>query len=78
MSLAPIDDRCFGQLTFTVKPGMVNYLGNFMFDMRNGPQHIGDTPDVVGAYLAKELPDMKLPVEATPVKTVFNPGSNCV
>jgi len=69
---------CRGRLEFTIKPGVVNYVGDFLFDRHTGPQLIGQNPAVLSEYLAKELPNQKFPIESIPSRTIFNPGSGCL
>jgi hypothetical protein len=74
----PMNPDCRGRLEFTIKPGVVNYIGDVLFDRHAGPQITGQNPDIVSEYLASEIPDLNFPVESIPVRTFFHPGSGCL
>lgn len=55
-----------GTLEFTVAPGVVNYVGDISFDSDTGLKFLGSNQNGLAAYLAAELPNVKLPIKSVP------------
>jgi hypothetical protein len=60
-----IDHLCHGTLEFTIKPDVVNYIGDFRLNRDVGVQFASRNPGALSEYLVKELPNVKIPIEST-------------